>query len=67
MIQKKVHDTFEKLVKSLEMAQEKKTVNNNGNNNRVFFFFFLTKFYPRGQNFTKIIKDNFHLFQKTKF
>ena len=40
MIQKKVHDTFEKLVKSLEMAQEKKTVNNNGNNNRVFFFFF---------------------------
>ena len=40
MIQKKVHDTFEKLVKSLEMAQEKKTVNNNSNNNRVFFFFF---------------------------
>ena len=39
MIQKKVHDTFEKLVKSLEMAQEKKTVNNNSNNNRVFFFF----------------------------
>ena len=66
MIQKKVHDTFEKLVKSLEMAQEKKTVNNNSNNNRVFFFF-LTKFYTRGQNVTKIIKDNFHLFQKTKF
>ena len=38
-------------------------INNNSNNNRVIF---LTKFSPRRPNITKIMKENFHLFQKNK-
>lgn len=40
--------------------RKKKTVNINNNNNKTNF---LTKFDPRGPNFTKLIKENFHLLQ----
>ena len=58
MIQKQFMIFLKKLVKSLEMTQEKRWL--------IITVTSSTKFNPRGPNVTKIIKDNFHLLQSNK-